>query len=74
MVSQTILLKWQTYYVRVPPKPPFEVCEVNDPQPGSYYVAVHNFGDTSAPSTTTDDVTIEIAVIGERQLDDNGRL
>ncbi|PHQ72731.1 MAG: peptidase S8/S53 subtilisin kexin sedolisin [Shewanella sp.] len=43
----------------------FEVCEVNDPQPGTYYVAVHNFGDTSAPSTTIDDVTIEIAIIGK---------
>ncbi|PKH53963.1 peptidase S8/S53 subtilisin kexin sedolisin [Shewanella sp. Choline-02u-19] len=41
----------------------YESCEVNDPQPGSYYVTVHNFGNTSAPSDTIDDLTIEIAVI-----------
>lgn len=41
----------------------YENCEVNDPQPGSYYVAVHNFGDTSAPSDTIDNVTIELAII-----------
>lgn len=41
----------------------YEVCEINDPQAGSYYLAVHNFGDTSAPSDTIDDVTIEVAVI-----------
>lgn len=40
-----------------------ENCVVDNPQPGSYYVAVHNFGDTSAPSDTVDDITIELAVI-----------
>nr|WP_283104268.1 S8 family serine peptidase [Shewanella gelidimarina] len=40
-----------------------ETCEVNDPQAGSYYIAVHNFGDTSAPSDAIDDVTIELAII-----------
>ncbi|QQX80050.1 S8 family serine peptidase [Shewanella sp. KX20019] len=43
----------------------FENCEVNDPQPGTYYVAVHNFGDTSAPSDTIDDITIELTTIGK---------
>ena len=43
----------------------FESCEINDPQPGSYYVTVHNFGDTSAPSNVEDDVTIELAIIGK---------
>nr|WP_283104627.1 S8 family serine peptidase [Shewanella olleyana] len=43
----------------------FESCEINDPEAGSYYVAVHNFGDTSAPSNVEDDVTIEIAIIGK---------
>lgn len=41
----------------------YETCEVNDPQPGSYYVAVHNFGDTSAPSDTVDNISIELAII-----------
>nr|WP_239480238.1 S8 family serine peptidase [Parashewanella hymeniacidonis] len=46
----------------------FESCVINNPEPGSYYLAVHNFGDTSAPSTTVDDISIELAVIGK---DDN---
>ena len=43
----------------------FESCEVNDPQPGTYYLAVHNFGDINAPSETLDSITIELAVIGK---------
>ena len=42
-----------------------ENCEVNNPQPGTYYVAVHNFGDTSTPSDTIDDITIELVTIGK---------
>lgn len=41
----------------------YETCEVNNPQPGSYYVAIHNFGDTSAPSETIDNVSLELAII-----------
>ncbi|RTR37238.1 S8 family peptidase [Shewanella canadensis] len=43
----------------------FENCEVNNPQPGTYYLAVHNFGDTNTPSETVDTITIELAVIGK---------
>ncbi|OBT04703.1 hypothetical protein A9267_17300 [Shewanella sp. UCD-FRSSP16_17] len=43
----------------------YELCEINDPDPGSYYVTVHNYGDTSAPSDVEDDVVIELAVIGK---------
>ncbi|WOT05075.1 S8 family serine peptidase [Shewanella youngdeokensis] len=43
----------------------FESCEINDPQPGTYYVAVHNFGDFNAPSDTIDDITIEVATVGK---------
>ncbi len=46
----------------------YESCIIDNPTPGSYYFAVHNYGDTTAPSGVTDDVTIELAVIG---ADDN---
>ncbi|WP_144211490.1 S8 family serine peptidase [Shewanella donghaensis] len=43
----------------------YESCEVNDPAPGSYYVTVHNFGDTSAPSDVEDEMVLELAIIGK---------
>ncbi|GIU49151.1 S8 family serine peptidase [Shewanella sp. KT0246] len=43
----------------------YESCEINDPQAGSYYITVHNYGDTSAPSDIEDDLTFELAIIGK---------
>ena len=43
----------------------YEVCEINDPEPGSYYVTVHNFGDFSAPSDVEDEMILELAIIGK---------
>ncbi|WP_170308324.1 S8 family serine peptidase [Parashewanella tropica] len=46
----------------------FESCVINNPKPGSYFFAVHNFGDPDAPSDKSDEVVIEVVLIG---ADDN---
>ena len=46
----------------------YESCVISNPEPGSYYFVVHNYGDFDNPSRTIDDVEIELALVGK---DDN---